>query len=129
MSGQTADPTPFPDGHATTSGGTVVLVKDVPQVSRFEAWVDGACVAYASYSKWDKTVVVLSTVTEAHWRGQGIASALTEAMLTVIRDLGWTIGPRCPFTADYLAGHEDQLDLVAAQYRGLVRRAFRPSAP
>lgn len=111
---------------ATTPGGLVVRVVDVPEAYRFEAYVDTSFVGFTRYARTRGEVIVLSTVTEPAWQGQGIASAMTKAILDMIRDAQWKIGPRCPFTGDYLARHPEEADLVADRYRGLVKPAYKP---
>ncbi|HVY09689.1 MAG TPA: GNAT family N-acetyltransferase [Mycobacteriales bacterium] len=111
---------------ATTPGGLVVRVVDVPEAYRFEAYVDTSYVGFTRYAKTHGEVVVLSTVTEPAWQGRGIATAMTDAIVAMIRDARWKIGPRCPFTADYLARRPELADLVAERYRGLVKPAYRP---
>jgi predicted GNAT family acetyltransferase len=113
---------------ATTPSGLVVRVVDVPEAHRFEAYVDTSYVGFTRYAKTHGEVIVLSTVTEPAWQGRGIATAMTEAILDMIREARWKIGPRCPFTADYLARRPEQADLVAERYRGLVKPAYKPDA-
>ena len=128
MSPNTESRASFGERQATTPGGLAVTVRDVPEAMRFEAWVDDTYVGFTRYARTQSDVIVLSTVTEVEWRGRGIASAMTEALLALIREAGWQIGPRCPFTQDYLARHPEQMDLVPDRYRELVKPAYRPQA-
>jgi predicted GNAT family acetyltransferase len=117
----------------TARDGLEVTVVDVPGSARLEARVGysvagysvaGYSVAgYSEYRRWQGHVVLLHTVTESDWRGRGIATALTRGALSLVRAAGRTVIPRCPMVADYLAHHEDQLDLVPEKYRELIHPA------
>lgn len=127
MSAQIRPAAGLGERQVTTADGLVVTVRDVPAASRFDAWVGDALVGNTTYRRGEKELIVMSTTTEEAWRERGIGSAMTEAILGLIRDARWKVAPRCPFTSDYLAGHPDQMDLVADRYRKLVRRSYRPA--
>lgn len=112
----------------TTVDGMTLTVGDVRASARFEARAGGELVGYTTYRHHDSATVLVHTVTEPAWRGHGIATALTSAVLDLIHRAGRSVVPRCPFVADFLAGHEELLGLVPVRHRHLVKPAFRPSS-
>jgi predicted GNAT family acetyltransferase len=111
-----------------TADGLTMTVGDVRTSARFEARAGGELVGYTTYRHYEGATFLVHTVTEPAWRGHGVATAMTSAVLDLIRQAGRSVIPRCPFVADFLAGHEELLGLVPAQYRHLVKPAFRPGS-
>lgn len=112
-----------------TADGLTMTVGDVRPAARFEARAGGELVGYTTYRHNESATFLVHTVTEPTWRGHGVATAMTSAVLDLIRRAGRAVVPRCPFVGDFLAGHRELLDLVPEQHRHLVKPAFRPSSP
>lgn len=112
----------------TTADSLTMTVSDVRASARFEARADGELVGFTTYRHNEGVTFLVHTVTEPAWRGRGIATAMTSAVLDLIHRAGRSVVPRCPFVADFIAGHEELLGLVPAQHRHLVKPAFRPGS-
>ena len=113
----------------TTADGMTMTVGDVRASARFEARVGGELVGYTTYRHNENVTFIVHTVTEPAWRGHGVATAMTSAVLDLLQRAGRSVVPRCPFVGDYLAGHPELAGLVPERHRHLVRPAFRPGAP
>lgn len=87
-------------------------VTDVTDEQRFELRRAGELVGYATYDRRDDAVVVPHVETLAQHRGQGYASRLMAGVVTIVRGDGRTILPRCPFAADYLRRHPEDIDVL-----------------
>lgn len=92
-------------------GGTVRVV-DVPERSRYEVSVDGEVAGYAAYDPAPGHVTFTHTVVDPAWGGRGVGSALARGALADVRARGMTMTPQCPFIAQYLTTHPEELDLV-----------------
>ncbi|QTE29586.1 GNAT family N-acetyltransferase [Pengzhenrongella sicca] len=94
-----------------------LTVVDNPSESRFEARADdGAVVGYVSYdgqAGGPGVVVVIHTIVEPAFEGQGVGGRLVRGTLDLIRASGRTVVPLCPFVSAYLRRHPDYQDLVA----------------
>lgn len=112
-----------------TVDGMTVTVADVSVSMRFEARAGDDLVGYTTYRHNDNLTFLVHTVTEPAWRGRGIATAMTSAVLDLIRRADRTVVPRCPFVSDFLARHEELQDLVSEQHRHLIKPAPRPDPP
>jgi predicted GNAT family acetyltransferase len=78
--------------------------------NRFELDVEGA-VAFANYRLAPDTVIITHTETPRALRGRGIASALVEGALELIRADGLKVVAGCSFVQDYLQKHPEFSDL------------------
>ena len=90
-----------------------VRVADDKERHRYEAYVDNALAAYATYELTSGGIVFLHTQTEPAFEGHGIASRLAETALDDVRARGLHVIPRCPFIAGYIQRHPAYADLVA----------------
>jgi uncharacterized protein len=89
----------------------MTTVRDNKALSRFELDVDGG-VAFANYRLTPSAVVITHTETPRALRGHGIASALVEGALALIRNDGRKVIGACGFVVDYLQKHPDYQDMV-----------------
>jgi predicted GNAT family acetyltransferase len=111
-----------------TADGMEVAVVDVPTSGLFEARNgDGELVGYTSYRHNGDETFLVHTVTEPAWRGRGVATAMTVAVLELLRAAGRSVVPRCPFVRDFLARHDELRDLVPERHRHMIGRASRPA--
>ncbi|MFC8502974.1 GNAT family N-acetyltransferase [Pedococcus sp. NPDC057267] len=89
-------------------------VKDNPDLSRFEAYVDGALAGFASYRLSGGHVVFTHTEVDDAYEGQGVGSALARGALDQVRAAGERdVVAMCPFIAAWIERHPDYQDLVA----------------
>jgi predicted GNAT family acetyltransferase len=95
-------------------------VVDNQQRSRFELTVDGH-LAFAAYELLGGQIVLTHTETPSALRGRGVGSALARGALASARQRGLSVVPLCPFMAEYIRTHPDQLDLVSAHNRQRLR--------
>jgi uncharacterized protein len=86
-------------------------VRDNKAQSRFELDVEGG-VAFANYRVTPSTVIITHTGTPRALRGRGIASALVQGALELIRADGLKVVAGCGFVVDYLSKHPEYADLV-----------------
>ena len=106
---------------AHTRSGEEVHVADTFVRSRFEATAEDSLAAYAEYILREEHVDFIHTVTEAGWEGRGIASALAEGALDLVRRANRRVIPHCPFISAYIHRHSEFADLVDDEHRSLIR--------
>ena len=92
-----------------------VTVRDNPDETRFEAYVDGALVGVADYMVANRLVIFTHTEVDPAYEGQGIGSALVRQALDAVRQDGdRKILPLCSFVKAWIARHEEYQPLVFA---------------
>lgn len=94
--------------------GTPTVVHE-PDRDRYELVVDGEVLAVAEYRDDGDRVVMHHTYTEPRHRGQGYAAQLVEGALDDLRARNRTVVPSCWFVAEFIDGHPEYRDLVAAR--------------
>lgn len=95
---------------------------DVPERHRYEARVDGELAGYIEYRPAGRERVFRHTQVLDAFEGKGVGSALVRAALDDLRARGLTVRPLCPFVAEWLRRHPDQLDLVTDGFHLESRR-------
>jgi predicted GNAT family acetyltransferase len=80
--------------------------------TRFEAYVDGELASHLDYHQRDSVYNMHHTYTLDAFKGQGIASQLTEFALATVQEGGGSIIPTCWFVAEYVEKHPEYADLV-----------------
>ncbi|MDT7648322.1 MAG: uncharacterized protein QOC75_5322 [Pseudonocardiales bacterium] len=94
-----------------------ILVRDAPDLSRFEITVDGKLAGFTEYHAPPGRIVFTHTeVDEAH-QGQGLAGRLIRAALDGSRRKGLEVTPLCPYVANFIRRHPDYLKLVDEAHR------------
>lgn len=92
-----------------------------PQLSRYEAWVDGELVGFAEYHLDGSRLTLTHTEVDPEHERRGIGSRLAKDALTDVGARGLELIPRCPFIAAYVRQHPDlYLDLVPEPLREKV---------
>ena len=92
-----------------------------PELSRYEAWMDGELVGFAEYHREGSRVTLTHTEVDPAHEGRGIGSQIADFALTDIGAHGLELIPRCPFIAAHVRRHPDlYLDLVPESLRGKV---------
>lgn len=79
--------------------------------SRFEAHI-GHEMALIDYIRTDHVLDIVHTKVPPALEGQGIAAAITKAILTYAQDHNLKIKPTCPYTAAYIKRHPEYSALV-----------------
>jgi len=99
--------------HASPSEPTARVVENV-DADRFELWLAGEMLSFATYSsRSDGSVVVPHVETKRQYRGNGNAGLLMDGMLDLLRASERRIVPLCPFAADHVRSNERHHDLLA----------------
>ena len=92
-----------------------------PQLSRYEAWVDGELVGFAEYHLNGSRLTLTHTEVNRDHERRGIGSQLAKDALADVAARGLELIPRCPFIAAYVRRHPDlYLDLVPEPLREKV---------
>ncbi len=85
---------------------------------RFTAEVNGH-VGQVKYQLEDNVMIVTSTQVPPPIEGQGVAGRITQVALEYAREHGYSVIPKCPYTAAYVKRHTDTYaDLVDPAVRG-----------
>jgi uncharacterized protein len=88
-------------------------VRDNPELSRYELFLDGAMVGVADYRIEGATVVFPHTEVDPLYRGQGLAAVLVRTALDHVRASGRTVVPQCWYVAEFMASNPAYRDLAA----------------
>ncbi len=104
----------------STSTESGIQVTDSPERSRYEANLEGSQVGFAEYRLEGNAIVFTHTKVDDAAEGQGVGSALAKSVLDDARRRDLRVVPRCRFIAAYIARHDEYLDLVDEENRGLV---------
>jgi len=91
---------------------TTVEVRDNPDDSRFEAYVDGALAGFSAYVVGHGTYNFVHTEVDDAFEGQGIGSALVRQSLDQLREHeGVRVTASCPFVRAWMRKHPEYLEL------------------
>lgn len=97
-----------------TSMAENVVVKNHPDLLRYEAHLGGELAGFAAYRLEDGRIAFTHTEVDPAFDGKGIGSALARGALDDVRATGGlTVLPLCPFIKGWIAKHEDYQDLLA----------------
>jgi predicted GNAT family acetyltransferase len=92
---------------------TDVQVTDNPDLSRWEARVDGELAGFAEYHRRGSSIVFTHTEVDDAFEGQGVGGAIVRQSLDAIRAGGQDdVVPLCPFYQGWIEKHPDYADLV-----------------
>ena len=89
-------------------------VRNNSERSRYELIVDGRVIGIADYRVAGDTVVMPHTEIASDRRGQGLGAVLVQAALDDIRGSGRAVVPSCWYVAEFIDGHPEYRDLLAA---------------
>lgn len=90
------------------SGMADLEVRDNPDDSRFEAYVDGSLAGFSVYDVADGTIDFIHTEVDDAYEGQGVGSDLVQQMLDQVRERGGLrVTASCPFVRAWLRKHPD----------------------
>jgi len=89
-----------------------VEVRDNPDESRFEAYVDGALAGFSAYVVGHGMLNFVHTEVDDAYEGQGVGSALVRQSLDQVRDRGdERVTASCPFVRAWMRKHPEYLEL------------------
>ncbi|HKC27077.1 MAG TPA: GNAT family N-acetyltransferase [Jatrophihabitans sp.] len=94
-----------------------VQVRDNPDLSRYEIYVDGALAGYTAYGLHGEDADFLHTQIDDAYEGHGLGSKLIGAALDDARSRGLRVLPYCPFVRSFLEKHSEYADLVPPSKR------------
>ena len=89
-------------------------VHDNQERSRYEISVDGEVAGVADYVLRGESMIFPHTYIDPARRGQGLAAQLVQVALDDARRAGRTVVPQCWYVAEFIDGHPEYRDLVAA---------------
>ena len=91
-----------------------VEVRNNPENSRYEAWLDGERAGLAAYETRPGSIVFTHTEVDDRYAGQGVGGALAKGALDDVRAGGGTydVIPLCSFIKGYIDKHPEYADLV-----------------
>ncbi len=89
-------------------------VRNNAERSRYELYVDDDLVAVADYRLDGDVVVFPHTEVRADLQGRGLGAQLVRGALDDVRAEGRRIVARCWYVAEFVEGHPEYKDLVAA---------------
>jgi len=94
------------------SSGTAVEVRDNPDESRFEAYVDGRLAGYSAYVVGAGALNIVHTEVDDAFEGQGVGSSLVRQMLDQLRERSdLKVTASCPFVRAWMRRHPEYLEL------------------
>jgi predicted GNAT family acetyltransferase len=95
---------------------TEVSVRDNPDQSRFEAFVDDQPAGFSAYALSDGVIAFTHTEVDDAFEGHGVGSALVRHALDQVRADGTRrVRPLCPFVRAWIDRHPDYQDLTRAR--------------
>jgi uncharacterized protein len=96
-------------------------VRDNPDRSRYEVFLDGRLAGSALYLLHDGRITVVHTEIDEAYEGSGLGGFLARGVLEDVKARGLTLEPLCPFLAGYIRRHRDEfLELVIPGMREQV---------
>jgi uncharacterized protein len=84
-------------------------VVDVPEKSRYELRLDGRLIGLAAYRRRNGRIVFTHTEVDEACSGRGFGTRLAQEAVADARRQGLEIVPLCPFIANYVEKHPDEL--------------------
>ena len=84
----------------------------LPDQSRVEIHLGGACVGVAHYRRSGSIIDIEHVIVEPAFEGRGLAGQLVAAMFDDAREHGDRIIPTCSYAAAWARRHPDQIDLL-----------------
>jgi predicted GNAT family acetyltransferase len=89
-------------------------VRDVPEESRYDLYLDGVRVGFMDYKLRGNTFTAVHTEIDPAYGGRGLATRFVTEVLDNVRDTGMALRPLCPFVRLFLKRHPEYDDLVTA---------------
>lgn len=93
-----------------------IEVRDNPDESRFEVYVDGRLAGFSVYQLADDVILFVHTEVDDAYEGEGVGSALVQGALDQVRERGGLrVTATCPFVRAWMRKHPDYLDLTRSR--------------
>ena len=108
---------------------TPIDVRDNPDESRYEAWVDGELAGFTEYVPRDGWLVFHHTEVFPWFEGKGIGTRLARGALDDVRARGLKVTPTCPFISAWLKRHPEYGDMIVGVRGTPPRRGADPRDP
>src|ERR1039458_10319822 len=89
-------------------------VSDNPELSRYEALLDGRAVGLIAYRRNGDVLEMVHAEVDPSVEGRGVGTQMATAALDDVRARALRIEPRCPFIVNFLERHPDYRSLVAS---------------
>ncbi len=99
--------------------GEQPVVTEAPELSRFEARLDGELAGYAEYVRKGDVLDFTHTKVDDRFEGRGVGSALIRTALDTVRERGEQALPHCPFVKAFIQRHGEYVDLVPEARRAM----------
>jgi len=91
---------------------TTIEVRDVPDQSRFEVYVDGQLAGFSAYLLAGDALTFVHTEVDDAYEGQGVGSSLVRQSLDQLRERSDVrVTASCPFVRAWMRKHPEYLDL------------------
>ena len=87
-------------------------VRNNPERSRYELFVDGERVGIADYVVQGDTIVFPHTVIDRDKRGHGLGAELVRGALDDVRPSGRSVVAQCWYVAEFIDDNPDYRDLL-----------------
>ena len=92
-------------------------ITDDPEQRRFEIRAAGELSGFVEYRRRPGVVALVHTEVLPGFQGRGVAGRLISGVLERARAAALSVLPLCPYVRDYIAKHDEYLDLVPAARR------------
>jgi hypothetical protein len=90
-------------------------VRDNPEASRYELFLDGRLIGLADYRVRGDVVVIPHTQIDPELQGQGLGAVLVRGALDHVRRTGRTVVAQCWYVARFVEENPDYEDLLDKQ--------------
>ena len=98
---------------AERTGMAEITIRDNPDESRFDVFVDGAFAGFSVYRLTDDQAIFPHVEVDPRFRGKGVASTLVRHALDAVRTEGTrTVVPVCPFVQAFIRRYPEYQSLV-----------------
>jgi predicted GNAT family acetyltransferase len=89
-----------------------VTVTDAPELSRYQAHVDGELAGFAAYQRKGDLVVFTHTEVDPEHEGHGVAGTIAREVLDDVRRRGLRARLLCPFLSKWASRHPEYADVL-----------------
>ena len=89
-------------------------VRHNPDEQRYELFLDERRVGFVDYRPHGEAWAFVHTEIEPELRGRGLGARLVAGALDDVRKRGGHVVPLCWFVAEFIEGHPDYAELLAA---------------
>ena len=98
---------------AQSGPGIDFFVEDNEQTHTYDAISGDTLLGGIAYSRRGDEVTLIATSVYPEFRGQGVATALVQRVLDMLRDEGLSVRVECPIVKTFVEGHPEYASVVA----------------